>query len=103
MFGTCAGMETLAIVAAAGCQADVKDGNIPPTACSEAGPITRGFNSSDVSLPLAMVYPPGTSKLYHDAGAQILSWLEDESIAFNYHSGGATPSTFTRVCHPEHE
>ena len=59
--------------------------------------------SSDVSLPLAMVYPPGTSKLYHDAGAQILSWLEDESIAFNYHSGGATPSTFTRVCHPEHE
>ena len=43
-----------------------------------------------------MVYPPGTSKLYHDAGAQILSWLEDESIAFNYHSGGATPSTFTR-------
>lgn len=72
VWGTCAGFETLAVLGAGGCQAAVADGNIPPAACD--GPIARGFDAKNLSLPLEWGAAVG------DAGGEGGGWWGGASL-----------------------
>ena len=92
IWGTCAGMETLIAYAANACQSRVRDGNIPTGTCGADGPITRGFDAKNMSIPLGLNASSGTSSLFSSASPALVHALRSENITFNYHSGGASPS-----------
>ena len=104
VWGTCAGMETMVALAADGCQAAVADGGVPGGACGAAGPITRGWNATNVSLTLALTAAAAAaaSRLFNcraegagaSACAAMVGRLRAEPLTFNYHSGGVAAEAF---------
>lgn len=92
IWGTCAGFETLVVMAEGGCESCVSDGNIPTGSCG-SGPIVRGFDAENLSLPLQFMHPQNT-KLMATAPMSLISAAASMPITFNNHKGGVTAHEF---------
>jgi len=96
IWGTCAGFESLVIMAAAGCESQVRDGNIPQGACG-VGPITRGWNSENVSLPLSFAAGVESSRMFQNMPSELLAQAASEPLTMNNHRGGVSPEQFRSI------
>lgn len=92
VWGTCAGFETLVILAAGGCQANSTDGNIPPKLCNQ--PISQGFDAKNVSWPLNLSDVARSSRLFGGMAPALLAALETQQLTMNEHGAGVDIATF---------
>ena len=94
VWGTCAGLESLLVLAAEGCESSIRDGNIPEGECAANGPVTRGFAAKNISRKFELKWL-GETKMFNDAPAELLQSIEQGAVStFHYHSGGVTPEAF---------
>jgi len=94
VWGTCAGLESLLVLAAEGCESSIRDGNIPEGECAANGPVTRGFAAKNISRKFELS-SLGETKMFNNAPSTLLQSIEQGAVStFHYHSGGVTPEAF---------
>jgi len=94
IFGTCAGFETLMVLRGGkSCQANNTKGlDVDYAKCF--GPLTDGWNSTNVSLPQKLSSSAASSRLLGSAAPGLLQAIEEQPIASNFHRRSVAISTF---------
>merc|ERR1711879_861133 len=81
------------------CQTNISDGQIPKGNCAEAGPITRGWDSVGIALPLVPSEDANESRLFSNIPNSLLAAAKLKNVSYHVHSGGVGVATFHSNAH----